>query len=189
MPLNLITAPTVEPVTVDDMKAHIVLPNNDDDDLIFGLITAARVHLENDTRRALVSQTWDYYFDSFPREEFSLPKTPLQSVTSIKYLDSSGTEQTLSSSYYGVDSYSEPGEVFLKYSYVWPTTYYQENAIYVRFVAGYSAVSAIPEPLKLAIKLLVGHWYENRNAANVVNMSEIPMGYEALVSPYRVHSF
>lgn len=67
MPLKLTTAPTVEPVTLAEAKAHLRQDGTDEDALITMLITAARLHAENVCRRAFVTQSWDLYLDSFPK--------------------------------------------------------------------------------------------------------------------------
>jgi uncharacterized phiE125 gp8 family phage protein len=57
------------------------------------------------------------------------------------------------------------------------------NAITVRIVCGYSAV---PEPLRLAMLLLIGHWWTNRDAVTTNSLAELPLGVDSLMGPYRV---
>ncbi len=67
MALKLTLAPTEEPVTLVQAKAHLRVEVADDDALITNLISAARVHAENVCRRAFVTQKWDLYLDAFPK--------------------------------------------------------------------------------------------------------------------------
>lgn len=192
MALVLITAPTVEPVSLAEAKAHLRVDIADDDALITALITAARSHIEQIARPklAMITQTWEYIADEWPTEDtLELRPYPLQSVTSIKYTDVDAVEATYSSSYYLVDTYSTPGRLRLKSTASWPTTKLRElNGVVVRFVAGYGAAAgAVPVQLRQAILLLVGHWYENREPVLTTGMmaSSLPFAVDALLRNWR----
>lgn len=181
-----------------------------EDALISSLITAARQKVEADTRRALITQTWDAFLEYFPQLfdfgvalnqimaisqqqrnlEVILPMSPLQSVSFIKYMDTTGVVQTQDPATYIVDANAEPGAVRPAYNVFWPYTRIQYNAIQIRYLAGYGASgAAVPEALKHAIKLLVSHYYDNREpvlAGTRAAALEIPLGYEALIWQYKV---
>ena len=131
------------------------------------LIKAARVAAENITRRALVTQTWDLYMDSFPCWEIHLPKPTLQSVTAITYFDTDGVEQTLAADQYRVDATTEPARITPAYGLSWPDTRCQTNAIKVRFVAGYGVASVVPDGIKQWMLLRIKHLYDNRGPVNI----------------------
>ena len=117
MALVLITAPTVEPVSLAEAKAHLRIDIDDDDTLIGGLITAARSHLENTARPklAMINQTWEYIADSWPASDtLELRPYPLQSVTSITYTDASAVATVFSAANYVVDTSTQPGRLRLK---------------------------------------------------------------------------
>jgi uncharacterized phiE125 gp8 family phage protein len=185
MGLVLVTAPATEPVTLVETKAHLRVDITDDDVQIGSLVTAAREQLETDTRRALVTQTWDLVLDAFPREaKLELPLPPLASVTSITYKDADGITQTFPAGNYVVAVSEIFGRIVLKSGFTWPsTTLWSADAVAVRFVAGYGGAAAVPQTAKQAILLLVGHWYENREAVVVAGVTarEVPMGYERLM--------
>lgn len=193
MALTLVTGPAEQILLVDMAKDHLRVDIADDDVLIAGLVRTAREMVETITRRALLTQTWDWVFDAFPSENtMVLPLPPLQSVTSITYVDTDGNSDTVSSADYIVDTDSEPGRIVLKTDSTWPaTTLRAANGVTVRFVAGYGdAVTDVPWPIQQALLLLVGHWYENREATVAVgNIQRIPFGIEALLWPYRVLRF
>lgn len=185
-------APAAEPLTINEAKAHLRVEAFDDDPLIGGLVRAARDQAENVTHRALITQTWRLDLDGFPGNGLiELPKPPLQSVTQIAYTDADGNPQTLSTSLYDVDTGSEPGRVRLAYGQIWPSTRDIYNAVQVTYVAGYGdAGSDVPQPIRQAMQMLVGNWYENREAVNVGNIvTALPMATEALLWPYRVFTF
>jgi len=182
-------APTAEPVTLTEAKTHLRVDVTDDDVLITSLITSARQYVEQIARRALVTQTWRLSMQEFPASGvIILPKPPLQSVTSITYTDINGTTSTVDSSIYTVDTDSEPGRVVLKYGESWPSaSLANTNPVQVTFVAGYGGQGAVPEYWKQAILLLVGHWYENREAIVVTGAipKEMPMAVRSLIQMNR----
>ena len=190
MPKTLITAPTVEPVSLVEAKEHLNVTSSDDDALIDSLIIASREYVENYLQRALATQTWDIFLDAFSNKmEISLP--PLQSITSIKYIDTDGNEQTLSSSIYSVDTAAEPGIIRLAYNQSWPSTRPDANAVTIRAVCGYgNSWNDIPKAITQAIKLLIGHWYEVREPVVIGTITgNIPFTVESLLYPYRIIRF
>lgn len=197
MSLALVTAPAAEPLTRTEAKTHLRVDTSftADDTLIDALITTARQHVENHTRRALVTQTWDLFLDGFPSSnEICVPLPALQSVTSLKYTDSAGAVTTWSTANYIVDTAHAPGRIVPAYGVYWPVfTPSPSNPVAVRFVAGYGAAAAVPEAIKAALKLLIGHWYENREAvtgiSNSTALAPVPLAVEALLAPYRVWGF
>lgn len=170
--ITLYTAPTAEPITLAETKDAIKVDVTDDDALIVRLIIAARVAAETYLHRYLVTQTLEAYFDSFPRYpnpaysqfgtkwEILLP--PLQSVTSITYVDNDGITQTLSASDYVVDTKTQPTRITPAYGLSWPSTRDQNNAVTIRFVAGYGAPAAVPQCIKTWMLMRVKSMYENR---------------------------
>jgi len=186
MILKLVTAPVAEPITTAEAKTHLRIDGSDEDTLIDTYIMAARQLCEMEARRAFVTQTFDLFLEQWPAsDEIMLPRPPLQSVTSITYTDSNGNAQTMPSADYLVDTASEPGRVVLSYGGTWPSATLRPGpAITVRFVAGYGLAAAVPAMYKQAIKLLVGHWYENREQvvlAPGLGAAQLPMGVKALL--------
>lgn len=197
------TAPSTEPVSRTEAKNHLRVDTTANDSLIDALITAAREYVEMTTGRSLITQTWKFYLDQFPLSELLfhewysylgiranriiLPRPPLQSVSSIEYVDSNGNTQTLSSSEYRVDTVSEPPRITEAQDTSWPFTDNVTNAVTITYVAGYgNNASDVPQPIRQAILLLIGAWYEHREHIAPENMHEIPMGAHALLSPYQV---
>ena len=189
MTAALITPPTIEPVSLDDTKAHLRLDTDDDDALLTAAIVSARIHVEAATRRALIEQGWRVYLDAWPQSRIvRLPIAPLISVDMVTVYDQAGDPQTIASSGYDVDTVSAPGRLFIGASAPLPTRYI--NGIEIDVTAGYGASSvAVPSPLRQAIMMLVAHWYEHRGAVGHDLAGAIPpLGFEALIAPYRVLS-
>ena len=171
---------------------------------ITGWITAARQYCETFTHRALITQTYDLKLDSFPWNSpgyvdagqigvgaIGIPKAPLQSVTSLTYIDTNGAVQTWDSSNYTVDApagpWAAPGRLVPAWSIYYPVCRTVPNAIVVRFVAGYGAASAVPYPIKQAMKLLIGNWYVNHEAGALFRGTAdvLPYGIDALLWPFK----
>jgi len=188
MNLKLITAPAVEPVDLTLAKAHCRVTNSAEDTLLTHYIEAARLTVDGRAGvlgRALITQTWELVLDCFPSEFIRLPLPPLQSVTSIKYLDPDGVEQTLDSARYLVDNASQPGGVVVDAD-GWPATDDTANAVRIRFVAGYGATAAsVPAPIRSAILLTVGDLYENRQGQQKDALNGNP-AVDSLLWPYRM---
>ena len=174
--------------------ADVITKSGDavEDDQISAWITAAREYCEKITGRALATQTIEAYMDGFPyRSEFELPRPPLQSVTSVKYKDSDGDETTMTADTdYIVDTDRDVGRVVLPYGKTWPSfTAYTVNPIKVRYVAGYYASNLIPKSIKQAMLLLVGYWYDNREAVLTGQgavSKKLELAADSLLSLYRV---
>lgn len=182
MILRLVTAPTVEPVSLTEAKTQCRVDIADDDTYISALITAARSHLEMIARPqlAMITQTWECLLDDWPGgDTLELRPYPLQSVTSVKYTDQAGAETTYSSANYLVDTYSEPGRLRLKTGASWPSASLRElNGVAIRFVAGYGAAgTAVDMQLRQAILLLVAHWYENREPVLTTGAQAVSMPF------------
>ncbi len=184
--LRQTVAPAAEPLTTAEAKAHLRVDISDDDTLIDALVIRAREWAEEFTGRAFINQTWTWKLDRFPHE-FRVPRARLVSVTSIKYVDPQGAEQTLAADQYTVDTFSEPGRIEEAYGTTWPATRGVNNAVEVVFVAGYGAAgSALPESLRQAMLLLVGEWYEYRLPVGDRSMPPIPHAVESLLAPHVV---
>lgn len=185
--LKLIADAVEEPITLDEAKDHLRVDGTDEDALITAYVKVARRQAEMMSRRAFVTQTWELALAGWPQAGcLVLGNPPLQSVTWVKYTDSQGVELTLPSGDYLVDTYSEPGRVVLGHGKGWPSVTLQPGpAVRVRYVAGYGPAVAVPETYKQAIRLLVGHYYENREAVamqvGMVQGAVLPLAVQALL--------
>lgn len=187
--IKIITPVETEPITISEVRQHLRLPDDvNEDDLLLGLIRTARVYCENITRRALAEQTLEIILDRFPDRSraIALPCPPLLSVVEIAYRDSNGVETILPETSYVVDTDREPGRVMSVYGTAWPVfTPVPGSGVRIRFVAGYEI---LPATIRHAMLLLIGHWYENREATGSVK-DETTFSVNALLSVYRMECF
>lgn len=193
--LRLITGPSVEPISLNEVKAQLRIDGSADDTLLTSYIAAARAYVESTTGLALNTQTWEMTLHDWPygSNPIVLPKQPVQSITSITYADQANQTQTLASSVYEIDVTRTPAFITLTENSDWPDIYDKQAAITIRFVAGYGATAAsVPEPIRQAMLLLVGHWYANREQVTLgagLTATQLPLGMDALLQPFKVYGF
>lgn len=160
--LTISTSPVLEPVTPAEFRDAIRFSAEELDSTIERNLASARRQLEIDTQRAVLTQTLVLRLDCFPCDLIELRRVPVQSVTSITYLDTAGASQTLATTVYTTDIYSSPARITLKYGQSWPSTYAQANAVTVTFVAGYGAtVETVPPEVKDSIILKAASLFED----------------------------
>jgi uncharacterized phiE125 gp8 family phage protein len=202
--LTLVTAPPAEPLTLDEVKAQLRIDASDEDALLTGLIMAARAHVDGRDGwlgRCLVQQTYDLAIDGFPlgRRPIKIPLPPLRQVQSITYVDPVGDTATLDPADYRVVAGGDwPAHVEPAYGTCWPTTRSILASVTVRFDAGYEPGTGsptdyaenVPADIKLGLKLLVAHWYENRVPVVVGQTANmVPMTVDVILAPKRVVAF
>lgn len=180
----------IEPVTTTEAKTFIHedlsdSANNTEIDL---LISAARNWAEQYTGRTFITKTLAYAGEGVTGSEVRIPGLPIQSVASILYYNSAGTQVTWSSSEYQVDFYT--GKLQPAPGYSWPTIQRRKGGIAISYTAGFGATAAsVPPQIRLAIRLLVAHWYENRSAVFAGTMTEAPLAVKDLLFPFRAKEF
>ncbi len=175
LPVSVTAEPATEPVTTAEAKSQARVDSSAEDTLIADYNTAARQLVEQYTGTRLVSQTVDFRGSAFA-DLAALPVAPIISVTSVKYLDSAGAEQTLSTNVYEAVTTGLVPSIRLKVGQSWPSPRDAVDAVRVVAVAGYATV---PEPIRHAIMLTVAKWVDDRT------MGELPSGAFALLENYR----
>src|SRR5690606_32960030 len=137
MGLVLTAAPAVEPLTVDEVKAHLRIDHTDEDMLLASLIASSRLHIEAALDLALISQSWSWALDAWPDPRaLELPLRPVQSVEAIRVAAEDGTMVQLSPDRFLVDGASIPSRV-LSTSESWPRPGIPALGIEVAFTAGF----------------------------------------------------
>ena len=174
MPLKRTVEPEKLPVSLPEVRQHTRVTNHNDDAHLKTLMESATRHIELLSRQQLITQTWRVTGCNWPGSIIELPKRPLQSVTSVKYTDSAGDQQTVDSSLYTVDTDATPGRIILNHNETWPSNRGHFNDIEIIFVCGFGDEgSDVPDTLKHAIKMMVSHWNENREAIIVGTITAV----------------
>lgn len=198
-----ITAPTEEPVTLDEAKRHLRVDTDEDNTLILAQLAASRRIAETYTRRQFCTATYELRLTKWTENysirddghaawatsnDIVLPRPPLASITSIKYVDADGVEQTVDSAVYTTETSDRyRARLFPAYDQSWPSHRGDRNGIKVRYVCGQTAAS-VPDTIKCAMLLYLGHLYENREGVTITIGGlavEIPQGWKALLDSER----
>ena len=159
MGLKIITPPAVEPVTLAEAKLHLRVEHDTEDDLISGLISAARSQCEHMLDRFVARQTARLLIDAFPAGIRLKPS--IVTVDSLVYVDSDGAEQTMDSGGYYLDDAQDPHWLLPAYGTDWPTTREEANAVRVTYQAGFETC---PAEIRSWILLKVGSLYQHRES-------------------------
>lgn len=181
----LLTAPAVEPLSLAEAKAFLRVEHGDDDDVIGALISASRIHIEAQTRRALITQSWRIALDAWPGGgRLPVRPAPLRELTAARVYDSGGVAHVVDLQSLIVDAAASE----LAFApWALPSPGRLAAGIELNVVVGYGDAAAdVPEPLRQAVRLLIAHWYENRGLAAVGTVTILPTTVAALIAPYRM---
>lgn len=184
---TLVTRAASEPVSVSELRDTLKLEIGNEEILLQNLIIEATEEIEKRYNLAMLTQSWKLTLDNWPGSALdwwdgvrdgavteaygdhaarwvTLPRYPLQSITSVKTYNSAGTPTTLTvSDYFDVDISSKRGRMILKDGQVWPTAERSNNAVEITYVAGYGdSPFDVPAPLRRAVRQMAAYLYQHR---------------------------
>lgn len=208
IPLKTIVEPATEPISLVEAKAHCHA--GDDEDAVLAIyIAAARQRAEFVTGRRFITQTVERILDAFPSQcggipytvdssyftgknpsgsgDIELPGSPIQSVTSVRYLEAvAGVDTLLPGTDYVLDAENEPGWLLPAFGKTWPATYATALAVRVRYVVGWAGAAQVPANLRYAILVGVGEAYLNREESTAVDFN--PCGrFSVMLQKHRLN--
>ena len=186
--LKILTEPTVI-LTVDDAADFMRAEFSDQEEaLIEVFIASARQWCEEYLQRAIGLQELELRLDGFPSNSKPIfLRCPLKEVSSVVYKDADGAEVTMSAADYVVSD-AEPATV--RPVGVWPVTQTADDAVVVKYWAGYMSGSPIetqdlPKTIRIAMLMMVSDMYANREAQVERPLVENKT-VERLLSQYRL---
>ena len=185
MTLVLVSGPSIEPLTLAEAKNWVKVTDGADDALLQSLIVSARLAVEAATNRLLITQQWRLTLDAWPlKGALPLPITPVRSISRVRVLDGGGVARDLSLSLFTLDASLDRARIVLGSPLVAPGV--ASGGVSMDLVAGYGdAASAIPEPLRLAMRHIIAFWYANRGDGDA-GAAGLPASVTAMLAPYRI---
>jgi uncharacterized phiE125 gp8 family phage protein len=190
----LVQGPADLPLTLEEMRNYLRLDSDTEDPLLFDLITAATAYVDGYAGilgRALMTQTWEQRYSSFPTGAGHIPLVvgPVQSgspdPTAVLYYDGDNVLQEVGTDVYFVQYTDAGAAVTLQTGELWPTDVYSRlDAVAVRYVVGYGSLpSAVPEDIRQALRMIVAAWFDTRAAG------ELPVGARWMLDKYLAPAF
>lgn len=176
-------------VPLASLKKHVAIDATEVyyDDMLTDMQLAAIEWIESKARLTLRSSSFDVFLDALPygREPIYLPLWPVSSVTSLAYVDEDGVSQTLATADLQIELLSQPAALYPLADAEWPRSQRdRQRAVTIRVIAGGNAQT--PAMVKHAVKLLVAHWFRNRETILIGTVSsEMAKAVDALVVQFR----
>ncbi len=194
-------SPSVEPVTLAEIKSFVRITTGVEDSIINALITSARITAEKYCNRAFIERTFELFTDFPPMaQSLEFPLSPISVITKVSSFAKDDTETVFNVSNYHTDLVGVPPRIVLKESGTWPTNTRNTNGFKVTFTAGYGdAASDVPASIKDAIKVIVAHLWELRGQIEEGQdqgtiksgdlQGRLPLDAVLLLGPFRVEYF
>jgi len=180
----LLAGPALEPVSLAEAKAFLKIDDEAEDGLIATLITAARLHVEGVTGKALMAQTWRVICDRWPEDRtVRLPVRPFRSLAAVTAYDADGVPHDVPLAQF----LSEPERLLLPADVAGMPALRERQGIEIDYVAGFGETAGdVPMDIRQALLTLVAHWHEHRDAVVIAGSGAVvPSGFDQLVAPHR----
>lgn len=181
--IKVIDPPNSEPIGLDEVKLFCRIDGEIDDPLATSLITAARMYFEGQTNLRLISQEIQDDRENFPHDYFYL-EGPVQSIDLIEYIDENGDWQEWDLLEVQSDLLSNPARFYPADTFSYPSVLEGLGAVSVTYTAGYGDATDVPEIIKQALKMLVSHWFNQRETSSDTTLSEVPYACDSIIKMF-----
>ena len=188
MSLVMTSGPALEPVSLAEAKVHLRVDGTAEDSLIQSLIITSRLHIEAALGLALITQSWSYFLDRWPKSgRIALPLRPVAAIGTVRVYNSDGAAATLAPDHFLLDGYGLPPRLVPVAGLSTPEPGRLANGIEIALTAGFGPSPAdVPATIRHALLLLVAHWYEHREPVEIgAGINAVPAMVSDLLAPYR----
>ena len=181
--LTQVTAPTDEPVTLDELKLQAHITHSIQDTTLTSYLLAGRLKAEEYQRSSYITQTWRLTLDCLPVAPLKLLRGPVQSLVSVKVYDVDDNETVVDLSNFYLETDHVPAKLVLKSSGSWPNVTLREvGGVKIEYVTGYGDATKVPATVKHAIILFASFADDNR----ATDEAELPPAFWNLLRPTRI---
>tara|TARA_R110000822_G_scaffold227789_1_gene360408 strand:- start:9023 stop:9697 length:675 start_codon:yes stop_codon:yes gene_type:complete len=203
--LKVQTAQTDYVNSLAEIKSWLKVDGSDDDTVLGSIRIASDQWAQNYTGRTLTTQTYELFLDTvydlenlidegiytgidvqLPKRNIVLPRSPVASISHVKYYDEDDTATTWATSNYRLDNASLPAKFTLKKGISYPTGLRQVNGFEIKYVAGYGASANVPQQIKQACLMYSAYLNEHRGDLVDGKSIDAPILAKQLLEPYRV---
>ena len=188
MRLTLLTGPAAEPLELDDLKAHLRLDGEDEDQYLASLITTSRLHVEAAMGLALITQRWLWQADRWPPGGcVELPIRPVQAIEQVSVMTAGASEDVIGAGDYEADIAGGVARLVAASGSL-PQPGVRLGGARITFRAGFGdGAGDVPDQIRHALKLLAAHWYEVRDPVHIgSHTARVPDIVSDLLAPYKV---
>lgn len=173
------------PMSLASFKDHARVIGTAEDTIIGSYLRAAATLIEGFTNRAFLVQTYHQSMRWFGGREIILRRSPAATITSIKYNDANGAQQTFDLTKVSLCAASEPSVVRLKQGEGWPDTDLSSGNVQITYTAGYASEATIPDGLKQCLRFLALHFYENKIPVQSLSQATVPLTFISVINNQR----
>ncbi|MEM9668820.1 MAG: hypothetical protein AAF950_07820 [Pseudomonadota bacterium] len=175
---TVVVPPAEEPLSLSAAKTYLEVSHDAEDDLIAALLAGGRSHIENSLELALIEQVVEVRTaaSSISESGLQLNPGPVVEIVSVHRDMRSGTLEDITQLFeLRVSSICvRSGESL--------STFADDTELVIRFRAGFGTSADIPGDLQLALRVLLGQSYRNRDGAFQTNAITT---LSDLLAPYR----
>jgi len=208
---RLVMGPAVEPITLTELKTHMRISDDTDNQYLAQLIQDTVQELEDYSGLALITQSWQLTLDRWPlhneqwwdgereahidviyagskHRSLELPRYPLRTVDAVTVYDESDNATVVTiADVFDIDTSHLRGTLTLKRGAVWPTALRASAAIEIDYTAGYGGTTVtVPAPLRRAVRQMAAFMYEHRGDGCDPGDALSKSGAKAILDRYRV---